>query len=857
MAQSKVHRVQRTVIIGAGAMGLAVIQAFRRRLVERWGELPTVACLAVVGKAGGAPDNSLPTVSLPVRAESATRPEAQEALRAAGPAVITPLVEALTRVSRISQREPFQLRGWSAKWSGEVAFYVVAALDDPLGGGVFLDLAYLARHLASQRLNAPAGLTGLLLLPDALNPDDPRPALARAYAALRELDAWMGLHNGYTAQWGDGLRVQGWGPAFDRGCYLLEALNAEGLGLEEPGERVEFAAEALLQLAVTPLGAGCESPLTPLWSMGERPHDYGALGLAAWVYPGRALAERLARRLAGEILSAWLDGTEGRGERGEERLTFSNSNFHLDAAEALLPAELLREAGLWRPLRSRLSLMRAKRFRQDLEDEAAERLECLAARRPDLDRRAEALAGELSERLARAVAQRLDLAAPGRLAEVEAFLTEVEQHLARLRAQTEQAADAHWKDLEALDVQLERVGGEMDALAARFPEPNWRAALAILRSPRRLLGLILAYRDLARAGAAYGALLARQMAVATEVLRRDLVVEAYEGALKGVQDQRTQVASLAEAIRAAQESLAPGSETRRQGGMPKSPLAPLSVYGSLGFGLERSILTPESVEALYASVCGDHSTGSPRRSLSRAVTTQAVIASKAKQSPSRKEEIASSPKTLLAMTRAEQLPRAKPRGSGQALADPSASPSTSLRAGLRTSLLADIARAQGPLSAWLEMEPDGQAIATACLDYTRRRCQVLDQITVDELLIKSLGDARGRTEALRGLVELASPFLGWDETRLRGAEHQVLRTCTTLGLGDGVASPLLEGLGDLTWAQVVATGEGQRVTALTVVRGLPLAALAGLEEYAAAYRAADPASLHVDSDWADLPDPAT
>jgi len=44
-------------------------------------------------------------------------------------------------------------------------------------------------------------------------------------------------------------------------------------------------------------------------------------------------------------------------------------------------------------------------------------------------------------------------------------------------------------------------------------------------------------------------------------------------------------------------------------------------------------------------------------SLWRFVTTQAVIASEAKQSPSRKEEIASSQKTLLAMTRAEQLRR--------------------------------------------------------------------------------------------------------------------------------------------------------------------------------------------------------
>ncbi len=41
--------------------------------------------------------------------------------------------------------------------------------------------------------------------------------------------------------------------------------------------------------------------------------------------------------------------------------------------------------------------------------------------------------------------------------------------------------------------------------------------------------------------------------------------------------------------------------------------------------------------------------------LNKTVTTQAVIASKAKQSPRRKEEIASSQKTLLAMTRAEQL----------------------------------------------------------------------------------------------------------------------------------------------------------------------------------------------------------
>jgi hypothetical protein len=49
----------------------------------------------------------------------------------------------------------------------------------------------------------------------------------------------------------------------------------------------------------------------------------------------------------------------------------------------------------------------------------------------------------------------------------------------------------------------------------------------------------------------------------------------------------------------------------------------------------------------------------PIPSLNKWGTTQVVIASEAKQSPSRKEEIASSQKVLLAMTRVEQLPNGK------------------------------------------------------------------------------------------------------------------------------------------------------------------------------------------------------
>lgn len=791
------HRTQRTVVIGAGDVGLAVVRAFRRRLVERWGDLPTVACLSIVGKSA-APDEDLPTVSLPIQCESATRTEAQEALRVAGPGVVRTLVEALIRISRISQRTCSQLKGQSTNWSQEVAFYVVAALDDPLGGGVFLDLAYLARYLASQRLNAPAGVTGLLFLPDTLNLGDPQPAMARTYAALRELDAWMGPHNGYTAQWNEGLRVQGWGPVFDQGCYLMGALNSEGLGLEGPPERIELAAEALLQLAVTPLAADCESSLTPLQSTGERPHNYAALGLAAWVYPCQALVEGLARRLAGEILTAWLSGDVDRSTSTPDGWKTADHNAAAfltgcnrgvaDVAETLLPAELLREAGLWHPLTPRLSPLRAKRFRQDLEDNAAERLESLAAQRSELDRCAKTIGVELSDSLAQAVVKCLDRAVPGRLVEAEAFLTEMEQHLAQLLTETQQAADAYWKDMETLDDKLEHVGQEMDRLAAFFPDPNWKAVLAILFRPQRLIRLVLAYRDLNRAGATFAALLAQQMAMAVEVLRRDLVAEVYQEALKGLAEQQARVSCLAGAICAAQQILACDYEAGRQGdNWSISPHHPWPAAGSLGFVLERSVLTRESVEALYALVRSVH-----------------------------------------------------PASSEQALAD----------------LLADMAKVQGPLSTWLRMEPSGEAIAKACWDYAHGRCQRLKHVTVDQLVLESLGSKQELMEALRSLVELASPFLGWDETRLRESERQVLHSCAVLGLGDGTASPLLKELGDIPWAHVVATSDNWRVIALRVMRGLPLAALAGLEEYAAAYYATDPKSHHADPDWADLPEPA-
>lgn len=754
----------RRLIIGIGPAGLAIVQAFRRRLEERWGSLPSsVACLAVVGGAAQAACHEecsgVMTVALPlpVVAQSDSTPQqVRQAVWQGGPAIVSLLAEAMAQISRIGRAETFQVALKPANHSPELTCYLITALDDALGSAAFLDLAYLVRHLAHQRLNAPAQVSGLLLLPDTLQPEDPRPALARCQAALHELDAKMRPHDGHVTPWDEAVgMVQGWGPAFDHGCYLLGALNGRSLSLAQPEERSEFAAEALLQLAITPLGARCDSPLPAAWREDEEeaPHSYAGIGVAAWVYPSQALIEASARRLAGEILAAWLE--EPGPSPAQEAVTAREAAAFLarcrtapaDVAEAILPAARLQVAGLWQPSALQLNLAHPGEFRPALEQEISARLDPLVARRPAMDGEARELGSALASNTAVALGQCLDIALPGRLPAAQAFLVEVEGRLRQLLAEVKATAQEHWQDLQALEAQAAQVAGEMDRLAASLPEADWRGLWRLVRRSRQWLALGRAARDLGRAGALYGALLARQLGATIEVLRCDLASEMLESALQGLEGQRGRLSALQTAIQAAQ-ALAPGPPAR--------------LCGALGFGLEQSVLTPDLIEELYTWA----------------------------------------------------------RGS---LAD----------------VLQEIAQGPDRLSAWPGADPDGEDVVGVYLDYARQRCSRLDEVSVEDLLARVIGnDPWRRSEALQGLLASASPFLAWDETRLRDLEQQVVYDCAVIGLplgasvstAAGLSSPLLEGLGEILWAQVTTAGERQRVTALTTVQGLPLAALTGLDD---------------------------
>ena len=343
--------------------------------------------------------------------------------------------------------------------------------------------------------------------------------------------------------------------------------------------------------------------------MGERAQSYAGVGLAAWVYPAEQLIEHVSQRMAVELLDAWLTpggglggcaqtgpsgGDAGESVPWEEQATafWQSNGATLDAlSDQALPATDLDPSALWRPLERRLTLATARSLRHTLDEQMADRLEGLAAQRPAQDQRAAEIGRRLGTRLAQAIARTLDKPEAGRLPEAAALAAAAKRWLEQEQASNDAAGETRWHALAQIERELEETGRQLDVCiaAGRFPEPTWRSMAATLVRPRRLWQLAQLLPELQRLAAAYAALLLRQTSVVLEVLKHDLVTAAYDAAVEAAGRQRARLSGLNQSAVAAAERLQP---------VPPAPC------GTLGFGLEQSVLTQETAGALYRQVRG-------------------------------------------------------------------------------------------------------------------------------------------------------------------------------------------------------------------------------------------------------------
>jgi len=114
--------------------------------------------------------------------------------------------------------------GYEPEDSTQVAIYIVAALGDPIGGGLLPDFPYLVQSLdAFVSRTHSCSTTGILLLPDS----DDRASAANAFATLKELEHYMRTKR-YDFP---NFNLESSERPFVNACHLVEPRNERGFDI--------------------------------------------------------------------------------------------------------------------------------------------------------------------------------------------------------------------------------------------------------------------------------------------------------------------------------------------------------------------------------------------------------------------------------------------------------------------------------------------------------------------------------------------------------------------------------------------------------------------------------------------------
>jgi serine/threonine protein kinase len=189
--------------------------------------------------------------------------------------------------------------------------YVVTCLGGATGGAIFIDTAYLLRHLLRKQGFPNAEVVGILLLPPATRDGQRSAALAHTYAALTELNYYssgqMFSARYDTTESSPGSRpFTEAGPPFQR-CLLInlpERTNAA----DETNEVIGQAAQLLYRDLATALGPALDEARRPYQ---QAYHMVGqalfqTFGMYRLLWPRRRLLNQSGRNLCKRLVERWM-----------------------------------------------------------------------------------------------------------------------------------------------------------------------------------------------------------------------------------------------------------------------------------------------------------------------------------------------------------------------------------------------------------------------------------------------------------------------------------------------------------------------------------------------------------------------
>jgi hypothetical protein len=291
------HRpVQPALIIGVGGSGISIVRRFKRRFHTLYPETPYVRLLGIDTDPQSAANPQLPKLSddefvhaadfdmtfwvsdekidqnpairawwrgyegLPLRVvmrgAGQRRPIGRLAFFVRYPEVVQRLQQDLRA---IFSDEHFQ--GLPPHYQKAVNIYILASTCGGTGTGMFLDLAYVARHVTAETMpRVTPRVRALLLMPSVFidtntvpGGQDRQSLRANAYGALTELDYSMSAGAQLqSVEYPDGRRISR-GEAPFRSCYLVGNQAATGAVIQNIEEILEKASVQLMIELASPL----------------------------------------------------------------------------------------------------------------------------------------------------------------------------------------------------------------------------------------------------------------------------------------------------------------------------------------------------------------------------------------------------------------------------------------------------------------------------------------------------------------------------------------------------------------------------------------------------------------------------
>jgi hypothetical protein len=182
--------------------------------------------------------------------------------------------------------------------------YVIANLAGGTGSGMFLDMAYVARHLLRQSNPGEPEVVGLCFLPAVDRNPAHVMAVGNTFAALAELSYFSEPGNTFAARYQvKEAPLRDSSPPFTR-CLMLPLRDESTLGEADP---VACAGELLCRELFSPMGRAADQRRSELAQ--SRPAcepACQAFGMFRFAFPQRELVWQVARQLCSLLVERWI-----------------------------------------------------------------------------------------------------------------------------------------------------------------------------------------------------------------------------------------------------------------------------------------------------------------------------------------------------------------------------------------------------------------------------------------------------------------------------------------------------------------------------------------------------------------------